>query len=94
MVSVPSLEFDGFEEVTLPDVEEEEEQSKVAAPQRSKRRKDAGHGPDKVRTSACCGGLSCSRGPSWRCAVCRMLIGRMVGRSVLVLVMTGVQSSG
>lgn len=39
--------FDGFEEVTLPDVEEEEEQSKVAAPQRSKRRKDAGHGPDK-----------------------------------------------
>ncbi|XP_069806817.1 GON-4-like protein isoform X2 [Dendropsophus ebraccatus] len=39
--------FDGFEEVTIPDVEEEEEQSKVVAPQRSKRRKDAHHGADK-----------------------------------------------
>ncbi|XP_056408874.1 GON-4-like protein, partial [Hyla sarda] len=39
--------FDGFEEVTIPEIEEEEEQSKVSAPQRSKRRKDASHGPDK-----------------------------------------------
>ncbi|KAG8541222.1 hypothetical protein GDO81_029457 [Engystomops pustulosus] len=39
--------FDGFEEVTIPDMEEEEEQSKVAAPQRSKKRKDGGSGLDK-----------------------------------------------
>ncbi|XP_063810963.1 GON-4-like protein [Pseudophryne corroboree] len=35
--------FDGFEEVTLPDVEEEEEQNK-----RHKRRKESGPGQDKV----------------------------------------------
>ncbi|XP_073408399.1 GON-4-like protein isoform X1 [Dendrobates tinctorius] len=41
--------FDGFEEVTIPDVEEEEEQQhpKVSAAPRSKRRKDASHGSDK-----------------------------------------------
>ncbi|XP_072284497.1 GON-4-like protein isoform X2 [Pyxicephalus adspersus] len=33
--------FDGFEEVTLPEVEEEEESSKVPPAQRSKRRKEA-----------------------------------------------------
>ncbi|CAJ0927031.1 unnamed protein product [Ranitomeya imitator] len=41
--------FDGFEEVTIPDMEEEEEQQhqKVASAPRSKRRKDASHGSDK-----------------------------------------------
>lgn len=51
--------FDGFEEVLLPDVEEDEEQSKVAAPQRSKRRKDAVHAPDKD-ADWLDGGCSCS----------------------------------
>ncbi|XP_063295368.1 GON-4-like protein [Pelobates fuscus] len=35
--------FDGFEEVSLPDIEEEEEGSKVQPPQRSKRKKDVNH---------------------------------------------------
>lgn len=37
-------EFDGFEEVMLPDVEEEEEPPKMPPPRRSKRRKDTGGG--------------------------------------------------
>ncbi|XP_078526193.1 GON-4-like protein [Lissotriton helveticus] len=37
-------EFDGFEEVMLPDVEEEEEPPKMPPPPRSKRRKDTGGG--------------------------------------------------
>ncbi|XP_075186297.1 GON-4-like protein isoform X4 [Anomaloglossus baeobatrachus] len=44
--------FDGFEEVTIPDVEEDEEQHpKVAAPPRSKRRKESSHGSDKNQES-------------------------------------------
>ncbi|XP_077112681.1 GON-4-like protein isoform X2 [Ranitomeya variabilis] len=41
--------FDGFEEVTIPDMEEEEEQQhpKVTSVPRSKRRKYASHGSDK-----------------------------------------------
>ncbi|XP_068108683.1 GON-4-like protein isoform X2 [Hyperolius riggenbachi] len=39
--------FDGFEEVTLPEVDEEEEQSKVTLSQRSKRRKEASAGQEK-----------------------------------------------
>ncbi|CAH2327579.1 GON-4 isoform X1 [Pelobates cultripes] len=38
--------FDGFEEVSLPDIEEEEEGSKVQPPQRSKRKKDVNHVQD------------------------------------------------
>ncbi|XP_040188150.1 GON-4-like protein isoform X2 [Rana temporaria] len=39
--------FDGFEEVTLPEVEEEEEPNKVPPTQRNKRRKEASQSQDK-----------------------------------------------
>ncbi|KAM4662431.1 GON-4-like protein [Discoglossus pictus] len=39
--------FDGFEEVTLPDVEEEEEQNKMTPPPRSKKRKEITQGQEK-----------------------------------------------
>lgn len=43
-------QFDGFEEVALPDVEEEEEPSKIPTASKSKRRKEMGaQNHDKVR---------------------------------------------
>ncbi|KAM4690044.1 GON-4-like protein [Rhinophrynus dorsalis] len=39
--------FDGFEEVMLPHVEEDDDQSKLAAPQRNKRKKEMNQGQEK-----------------------------------------------
>uniref|UniRef100_A0A8D0HHR9 GON-4-like protein n=1 Tax=Sphenodon punctatus TaxID=8508 RepID=A0A8D0HHR9_SPHPU len=42
VLSVPELQFDGFEEVALPDVEEDDEPPKMHAVSKNKKRKEAG----------------------------------------------------
>lgn len=47
--SFPSSQFDGFEEVSLPDVEEEDEPPKMHAASKNKKRKEmGGQSNDKV----------------------------------------------
>lgn len=62
------LQFDGFEEVSLPDVEEEEEPPKMPAASRTKKRKElGGHNNDKVSL----GHLSAP--PAWALSRCLLL---------------------
>lgn len=63
-------EFDGFEEVALPDVEEEEEAPKTPTASKSKRRKEIGvQSHDKVDPVT---GVAVRLGPAWSAqAACR-----------------------
>lgn len=69
-VAPPSPQFDGFEEVALPDVEEEEEAPKTPTASKSKRRKEIGvQSHDKVDPVT---GVAVRLGLAWSAqAACR-----------------------